>query len=121
MAKASKDRNLVADPDVEMVLDPAAACLECKVCDVSVKLWSAIRTVEKKTGGLTSVQSRRQTCEQHVFTTDVANNDDTGRPTMTGRVDNERRQTPTGSASDDASPQRTMIAVIDNDNSRRST
>ena len=48
MAKASKDRNLVADPDVEMVLDPAAACLECKVCDVSVKLWSAIRTVEKR-------------------------------------------------------------------------
>ena len=43
MAEASEDRNVVANPDVEMELDPdSAVSTECKVYEVSVKLWSAI-------------------------------------------------------------------------------
>jgi len=42
MAEASEDRNLGANLDVEVVLDPDSdASTECKMRAVSAKLWSA--------------------------------------------------------------------------------
>ena len=60
MAEALEDRNLVADTSVETELDPAAACVKCKVHAVSFKLLSAILIADKKRIRLTSDLSRRQ-------------------------------------------------------------
>jgi len=60
MAEASEDRNLVAGPSVEMELDPAAACVECKVHEVLPKLGSAILTADERQKRLISDLPRRQ-------------------------------------------------------------
>jgi len=71
-----------------MELDPdSAVSTECKVYEVSVKLWSAIETEEERQKDEPVFCRDIKTCEEPVFTTDVTNKDDTGRQIMTGHVD----------------------------------
>ena len=79
MAEVSLDRNLFASPggEAELAIDPVAS-MESVVRAVSLKYWSAIRQSDDRQNEDVPVLWRRQMSTQQ---------NDTGRPTMAGRVD----------------------------------
>jgi len=76
VAEVSLDRNLFASPgsEVELAINPVAS-MESVVRDVSLKYWSAIRQSDE-----------RQNADVPVLWRSVDATNDTGRPTMAGRV-----------------------------------